>query len=118
MKKTEEFNNFIGNKFHFDFSKKVNVSNKKLVYLEFYNQFKIFTLLYKCIIKFNKLFLKNRKNKHITFEINIIINILNTLLPKRYTSKIINQNKIILDKIDIFHENNYKKFKDKLITNH
>ena len=116
-KKIESFNNFIGNKFHFDFNKKINFSNKKLIYLEFYNKFKVFRLLYKLIIKFNKLFLKKRKNKHITFELVIIINLLNFFLPKNYTNQINNKNRIILDKIDVFHASKYKKFKNRLTIN-
>ncbi len=117
-------NNFTGLNIKLDFEKKINVSNKQIKYIVFYNQFNIFRLFVKIIRKFcgliNLIFARlTRFKKKIRIDsykiISLILNFLIKFTKKKYLKKVEDNHKTLLQYIEKYHSKNYCDFK-KLIN--
>lgn len=110
-------NNFIGFNIKLDFKKKINVSNKQLKYIVFYNQFNIFKLYVKIIQKFcgllNLILARFKKKKRITSYkiIYITLKFLIKFTKKKNLEKVEDNHKNLLQIIEKYHSKNYRDFK-------
>ena len=113
-KNGDVLNDFIGLNIQFDFDKKVNVSLKNLIYVEFYSKFFLFKYIKIVWIQFNKLFFKYKRARDISLRLIVLINFLIKITPKKYLKQIDDKHLNLLEKIKNYHSKNYKEFKDKL----
>jgi len=110
-------NNFIGLDIKFDWSYKINVSMKNLIYLEFYNKFLIYKLIKKIYIKINQFFYNYNDHRDYSSRINTLINFLIKLNPKKYLKKIDDKHQNLLKQIRNYHSESYKDFENNLKKN-
>ena len=115
-KNSNILDNFTELSVKFNFDKKINQSIKNLIYLEFYSNFLFFNFIKKIWIKFNGLFFRYRKAKDESLRLELLINFLNKITPKKYIKKIDDKHQSLLEKIKNYHSDDYKEFKKKLNT--
>lgn len=113
-KKVNLLNNFIGYDIQYNFDNEVNKSIKNLMYLEFYNNFYLFKIIKILWLKFNKLFFRYKQARDISVRLNVLINLLNKIIPKRYFRNIDDKHQILLEEIKNYHAKNYKNFRNKI----
>ena len=111
-------NNFTGLNIKLDFEKQINVSNKQIKYIVFYNQFKIFRLFIKIIQKFCGLlnlmlarFTRFKKRIDSYKIISITLKFLIKLTKKKNLKKVEDNHKNLIQHIDKYHSKNYRNFK-------
>ena len=113
-KNSDLLNRFTELNVPFNFDKKDNYSIKNLIYLEFYSKFFLFKYIKIIWIQFNKLFFTHKKIRDISLRLDVLINFLIRITPKKYIKKIDDKHKRLLEEIKSYHSDDYREFKKKL----
>ena len=113
-KNADVFNKFTGLNIPFNFEKKENQSLKNLIYCEFYSKFFFFKYIKIIWLQLNKLFFKYKKTRDVSLRVNILINFLIKITPKKYIKEIDDKHKRLLEEIKSYHSGDYREFKKKL----
>lgn len=113
-KNSDVLNNFTELNVQFNFEKKFKHSPKNLIYLEFYSTFFLFKYIKIIWIQFNKLFYRYGRSRDIALRLDVLINFLTKITPKKYIKKIDDKHQSLLQEIKNYHSKNYIEFKNKI----
>ena len=109
----KEFEKFLDFDLILNFKKKINISLKNLIYLDFYNKFIIFRIIKMILLTLCKIFTK--ENGHTkSIILHKYIALINKIIPKKIYENFDHINKLHVEKIKNYHSKNYQEFKNKI----
>ena len=117
-KKINKLKKFTKINFKFNWNLRINISPKKLKYLEIYNKSLIFIITKFIWLKINRNFFRKRKAVEISNQTLDLINFFIKFTPIEKLKKLEDKHNNLLKQIKKYHSKNYSIFKNKLKSDH